>query len=199
MGPIVRPVRASERSAGRDFRARAKVWTDERRAATMAMIDSFIGELEHEAGLTRKMLERVPEDKLGWKPHPKSFSLGQLASHVADILMWSGVTMKQNEFAMDPAQYKPFVGASRAEIVARFDEALKVARAAMAGTPDAAMMETWRFVVAGEVKFEMPRAAVLRGMIMNHLIHHRAQLGVYLRLNDVPLPAIYGPSADEPL
>lgn len=163
----------------------------------MAIIDDMIQEFENEAASTRKVLERVPEDKFGWKPHDKSMSLGDLACHISDTASWVPTTMKEDEFSFSMDGYQPYKAASTKQLVEDFDKRVKEAVAAMKGTPDADLMKTWKMTMDGQTIIEMPRGAVIRNFILNHAIHHRAQLGVYLRLLDVPLPQIYGPTADE--
>ena len=163
----------------------------------MAIIDGLIMEMTHEGAATRKTLERLPEHKLDWTPHPKSFTARKLASHLAEIPGYVIPTLQQTEFVIVPGQYTPFVGASRAEILAKHDQSLAAALAAMQGIPDEDLMVTWTFKLGDQTVFAMPRVGVIRVMVISHLIHHRAQLGVYLRILDVPVPAIYGPSADE--
>ena len=162
----------------------------------MAIADALLPELDHEVAATRKLLERVPEGKFDWKPHPKSFSLGQLAAHVANLPHWGVMTIAQGEVDIDGAgpQTQP---ASTAALLASFDEQATAFRAALLGRTDAELTAPWSLKQKGKVIFSMPKVAVLRSFVMNHLIHHRGQLTVYLRQLDVPLPSIYGPSADE--
>ena len=146
------------------------------------------------------MLERIPEDKYGWKPHNKSLSFGELASHLANICTWTSTTLKQDSYDIAPPggeEFKTPQASSRAELVGMFDKNTADAREAIAGTPDDEFMKTWTMYRGGEQMFALPKYAVLRSFIFNHAIHHRAQLGVYYRLNDLPVPAVYGPSADE--
>jgi len=167
----------------------------------MPIIDSLLPEFDHEMASTRKMLERVPDDKLGWKPHPKSSDLTSLASHLAGMVHWTAGTMNSDSFDfMPPGQppYNPPKAGSKAELLNMFDQAVTEARAAMVGATDEALMQPWSLLAGGHTIFTMPRIACLRGMIMNHIIHHRGQLSVYLRLLDVAVPGMYGPSADEP-
>jgi uncharacterized damage-inducible protein DinB len=162
----------------------------------MAMVDALLPEFDHEMGTTRKLLERVPEDQLDWKPHPKSFTLGELAQHVATIPMWGSVTIKQPGIDVGEAGRQP--GAkTRADLLAAFDRNVAETRAALAGVSDAELMAPWTLKNKGQTIFTQPKAGVWRGFVMSHLVHHRAQLSVYLRMHDVPLPAMYGPSADE--
>ncbi len=162
--------------------------------------EAFLGEFDHEMAKARESLSRVPDDKFDWKPHAKSMSMGTLASHIAQFPVWARMTMQTPQFDVAPVGGQPMPQPelkNREQILAFFDQNLPGARAAIAATGDRAMMEQWALLSGGKTIFSMPRVAVLRGMIMNHLIHHRAQLGVYLRMNDIPVPAIYGPSADE--
>ncbi|GMV99850.1 MAG: hypothetical protein AMXMBFR84_09890 [Candidatus Hydrogenedentota bacterium] len=163
----------------------------------MRIVDGMIQELQHEAGITRRVLERVPMEHATWKPHAKSFSMGQLASHLADIPSWVKVTIEQEELVFDMASYKPFVAGSTQDLLSHFDGCLKEALGCMQGASNEVLLANWKLIANGATMFEMPRVAVLRGMILNHSVHHRAQLGVYLRMKDVPVPAMYGPSADE--
>ena len=158
----------------------------------------FLPEFDHEFGETRKALDRVPEEKFDWKPHDKSFSLHDLAAHVAEVPRWTAVTLEQDGFDLD-APYERTVPETKAEILAHFDEGVAEARKVLAGTSGDTLMETWTMTKGGEVALAMPKAAVLRSFILNHNVHHRAQLGVYLRMLDVPVPGHYGPSADEPM
>lgn len=162
------------------------------------IIEPMIEELRHEAALTRTILERIPEDGMDYKPHTKSMDMRTLGSHIAEMLMWVDATINQHEYVMDMASYVPYKAASKQELLETFDRNLAAAIECMTGTPDPSMLETWTMKdPAGNVFFQLPRVAVLRGFIFSHMIHHRAQLGVYLRLNDLPVPSIYGPSADE--
>lgn len=166
----------------------------------MTIAQSFVAELKHEAVLTRKTLERTPPDRLGWAPHPKSFSVGSLASHLATIPSWGSMTLATESLDINPPggpEFNPPVYNSPAEAVAAFDKNVEAFSAALSAADDAAMLAPWSLLNAGQVAFTMPRVAVIRSMIMNHIVHHRAQLGLYLRLLDLPVPAIYGPSADE--
>jgi len=166
----------------------------------MALKDSLLPEFDHEMGSTRRILERVPEADFAWKPHEKSFSLGQLATHIANLPTWLGTTFDQTEFdaAEIPDGGRPTVPASRAELLKRFDENVRAGRAKLDAQTDPTMFALWTFKNAGHAVFTMPRAAVVRSFVMNHIIHHRGQLTVYLRLRNVPLPSLYGPTADEP-
>lgn len=162
----------------------------------MPIVDALLPEFDREMTTTRKLLERVPEDKLDWKPHAKSMSLGQLASHLATIPMWGQVTMTQPHFDTAANNQLPPL-TTRAELLAAFDRSAADARAAIDGKTDAEFMVHWALKRGTQTIFSSPRALVMRSFVLNHLIHHRGQLSVYLRLQDVPLPSIYGPSADE--
>ena len=162
----------------------------------MGLVDAMLPEFDHEMTTTRKVLERVPEDKFGWKPHAKSFSLGELAQHVATIPMWGSITLNQSELDVAGDQRLPPVK-TRAELLSMFDQHVSSTRNALGGTADAALMAPWSLKRGTQTIFTMPRVGVWRSFVMSHLIHHRAQLAVYLRLNDIPVPSMYGPSADE--
>ncbi len=160
----------------------------------MGMIDPILMEIEQESKATRRVLERVPADKLGWTPHQKSYSLGQLAMHVAGI---SGRIAE----AMQGDTFEPRAGATQpkdhAEIMQTFEQGLTRAKEIYRGMDDAKLMGTWSATVKGKTVMTMPRIAAIRTIALNHLYHHRGQLSVYLRLLEVPVPMIYGPSADE--
>jgi uncharacterized damage-inducible protein DinB len=166
----------------------------------MTISEALLPEFDHEMANTRKTLERVPDDKLGWRPHQKSMTMGGLATHIANLLTWTGRSINESSFDMNPAGGPPprmEEAGSREEILAMFDQNVANARAAIVGATDDHLLSPWSLLSSGNVILTMPRVAVLRSFIMNHSIHHRAQLGVYLRMNDVPVPSIYGPSADE--
>jgi uncharacterized damage-inducible protein DinB len=162
----------------------------------MALVDALLPEFDHEMSITRTLLERVPDGAFDWKPHAKSFSLGQLAQHVATMPLWALVTLTTNE--LDLAASPPLEPRrTRAAVLALFDENLAKARAALVGRTDAELMAPWSLKQGAQAIFTMPKAGVWRGFVMSHMIHHRGQLSVYLRMHDVPLPGMYGPSADE--
>ena len=166
----------------------------------MPMSQAILPEFDQEMANTRKTLERIPEGKFAWKPHEKSMTLGRLATHLAELPGFTLATVQTESLDFAPPGGPPFqpkTAASRAEVLDLFDQNIAAARSAIAATADPQWMVPWTLLAGGKVIFTLPRIAVLRGMIMNHMIHHRAQLGVYLRLNDVPVPALYGPSADE--
>jgi uncharacterized damage-inducible protein DinB len=166
----------------------------------MSIGASFLPEFDQEAANTRKTLARIPDDKFTYKPHPKSMDMGGLGLHIAMMTGWAADTMKNPSFDVDPLdgpKYEMPVVKNQAELLALYDKNVVACRAAIAEGTDAAYMQMWSLLAKGQPIFSMPRVAVIRGMIMNHLIHHRGQLTVYLRLNDIPVPALYGPSADE--
>ena len=166
----------------------------------MPLKDALLPEFDQEMAHTRKTLERVPDDKLGWKPHPKSGTMGWLASHIATMVGWTVDTIEKDSFDVAPVggpPVRPPQAGSQKELLEMFDKGAARARAAIAGASDAVLLQSWSLVAGGKPMFTMPRTAVIRSFVMNHIIHHRAQLGVYLRLNDIPVPSIYGPSADE--
>ena len=163
----------------------------------MTMSEMLLPEFDQEMANTRKTLERIPEDKFDWAPHQKSMTLGRLAGHVAELPTYATTTIQTDSLDLSTGEYKPLVAASRQQVLEAFDKNAAAARAAIAGTNDGHLSKTWSLFYQGKPIFSMPRAAVLRSKVMNHLIHHRAQLGVYLRLNEVPVPSLYGPSADE--
>jgi uncharacterized damage-inducible protein DinB len=157
---------------------------------------SMLPEFDHEMANTRKSLERIPDDKLSFKPHAKSATLGALATHLAGINHWTEAIVGQDIFDVSTAPPNTELK-SRDEVLAAFDKNTSTARKIIAEATDAHLLKPWTFTSGSNTIFTMPRVAVLRSFILNHMIHHRAQLGVYLRLNDVPVPSIYGPSADE--
>ena len=161
----------------------------------MAMIDSFLQELEHEAKTTRRVLERVPDNQLGWRPHPKSRTLGELALHVAGTPGEVAKLAAQSE--IQAPDFKDAVPASAAELLPALDHSIATARQLLAKMDDATLNGTWRVKRNGQEVLAMPRSALLRSIMLNHWYHHRGQLSVYLRELGVPVPSIYGPSADE--
>jgi uncharacterized damage-inducible protein DinB len=166
----------------------------------MPISQALLPEYDHEMTTTRKVLERCPEDKYTWKPHQKSWDMASLATHIANMPGWAVETIAKDSLDVAPPgapPYKEQPVKSREELLAKFDRNVAAGRAAIEGAGDAQLMASWTLLSGGKEIFTLPRIAVLRSMIMNHGIHHRAQLTVYLRLNDVPVPGIYGPSADE--
>jgi uncharacterized damage-inducible protein DinB len=165
----------------------------------MTMIDSLMAEFEHEAQTTRKHLERLPGDKLDWRPHEKSFTAVALASHITELVTFADAIFNQDELDFDPATYKPYLATSVADLIKTFDDNVAKGKQAMAGVTDETLKQPWSFKIMGRVRFEKPKAAVFRDFTLSHLIHHRGQFSVYLRLLNVPVPGSYGPSADEPM
>ena len=163
----------------------------------MTIGQMIAAELNQEAVATRKMLERVPNDKLSWQPHEKSMTLGRLAGHIVEMVNWTDATISQDELDFATADYKPKEYTDSAELAADLDRNVSNAVEILNSISDEAMMQNWRLRNGEQVYFELPKAAVMRTMVMNHIIHHRGQLSVFLRLLDVPLPPVYGPSADE--
>ena len=162
--------------------------------------EALLPEFDHEMANTRKTLERCPAEKFAFKPHPKSFTMGSLATHIANMPGWGTDALDKESFDVAPVgapPYKEESAKTTKELLERFDKGVAAARAAIAKSSDEHLRQPWSLLAGGQTIFTMPRVAVLRSMIMNHMIHHRAQLGVYLRLNDIPMPALYGPSADE--
>ena len=166
----------------------------------MSISASLLPELDMEMANTRKTLERIPEDKFEFQPHQKSMTMIRLATHVAGMVGWGRDTVTSDSFDVAPVggqPYKEEPAESVTALLEKFDKNLAGFREALASASDADLMANWSLLMGGKAIFTMPRIACLRGMIFNHLIHHRAQLCVYLRMNDVPVPALYGPSADE--
>jgi uncharacterized damage-inducible protein DinB len=172
--------------------AQPQTFQQESRNISQAILPEF----DQEMANTRKSLERVPEDKLSFNPHTKSMALGALATHVATINQWAEAIFGQESFDVSTVPPNPELK-SRAELLAAFDKSTSTARKAIADSTDAHFMKPWTLKAGDNTIFTLPRVAVVRSFLLNHGIHHRAQLGVYLRLNDVPVPSIYGPSADE--
>jgi uncharacterized damage-inducible protein DinB len=162
----------------------------------MRIIDTFLAELEQEALATTRVLERVPQEHLSWRPHPKSMSLGQLALHVATI-PGNIAQLAALESIPEPPKFVQAEAATAAELVPTFQASLATARETLSGFDDQALGATWRLMSGGHEIMAMPRAAVLRTIMLNHWYHHRGQLLVYLRMHNVPLPSVYGPTADE--
>jgi uncharacterized damage-inducible protein DinB len=166
----------------------------------MPLNQALLPEFDHEMANTRKTLERVPEDKFAWKPHEKSFSMVGLATHLATLPSWGALTIQRDSIDIAPEGEPPpknEPAKSVEDLLERFDRNVATTRAALAGATDEDLLRTWTLLKGGKTIFSLPRVAALRSFVMNHNVHHRAQLGVYLRLNDVPVPSIYGPSADE--
>jgi len=164
----------------------------------MSIAQGLLAEFDMEMASTRRMLERLPEDKMEWTPDPKSMSMGRLAAHVAEMPGWGALTLSTDQLDFATGAYQPAVAKTRAEALAILEKNAGAARAAIAAASDADFMKPWTLRAGDQVFFTMPKVAVIRGMVMNHTIHHRGQLTVYYRLTGVPVPALYGPSADEP-
>ncbi len=166
----------------------------------MPVKDTLLPEFDMEMDSTRRTLERVPDDKFSWKPDEKSGTLGWMATHIATLPHWAKITMEQESLDLSPAgggAYVPPEPANRKELLEVFDKNRAEARAALAAADDAAYAKPWALLMGEQELFREPRANVLRRMVFNHLIHHRGQLTMYFRLLKVPVPALYGPSADE--
>ena len=166
----------------------------------MKLSDLFLSEFDQEMATARKTLERIPDDKLSWKPHEKSMPLNRLAGHIAELAGWAVPTIEQESLDFRPPgqpAFQPTIATSRKQVLEIFDKNREASRRSIAGASDQHLMKNWSLLSAGQTILTMPRFAVLRSFFINHIIHHRAQLGVYLRLNNVPVPSVYGPSADE--
>lgn len=166
----------------------------------MRISDAMLPEVQQEMAQTRKTLARVPDDKFGFKPHEKSMTMGALALHIAMMADWGADTLTNDNFDVAPVggpAYDMPKAENTAAVLALFDKAVTRFQENLAKTENDAMMKSWSLLQGGKALFTLPRAAVIRGMILNHLVHHRGQLTVYLRMCNVPVPALYGPSADE--
>ncbi len=162
----------------------------------MPLVDALLPEFDHEMTTTRRLLERVPDDRLDWKPHARSWPLGTLSQHVAMLPVWGSMTLTRSDLDLTGYEQPPAIR-SRGELLDVFDQNVTATRAALVGKTDAELLAPWSLTRDGQVLFTMPRVGVWRSFVMSHLIHHRGQLSVYLRLQDIPVPSIYGPSADE--
>jgi uncharacterized damage-inducible protein DinB len=163
----------------------------------MTRVEILLLEFTHETATTRKHLERVPAGQFEWRPHQKSYTSGQLASHIVDCVRWIPRIFTADTFNVDPRTFKEFEAANIADLLGEFDREVSEAKLAMASAPDTNATGSWRLMINGKTRFEKPREAVFRDMTLSHLVHHRGQLSVYLRLLDVPVPGSYGPTADE--
>jgi len=162
------------------------------------LIDALLPEFDREMGLTRRALERVPDGQFDFRPHPTSVTLGRLAEHLTEMPLWATTTMTRSELEATeqrPAGYTP--PTTRAAVLAQFDACLKTARAALVNKTDAEFNAAWKLKNGGKEVFTAPKATVMRNFVLNHMIHHRGQFVVYLRMLGVPVPSIYGPSGDE--
>lgn len=164
---------------------------------TMSMGQALAAELTQEAVATRKMLERLPNEKLTWKPHEKSMTVDRLAGHIIEMIGWTAPTVTQDVLDFATMDYTPKVYTDSADMVADFDKNIADAVEVLNATPDETFGENWTMKNGEQVYFTMPKAVVMRNFVFSHIIHHRGQLAVYLRLLDIPVPSIYGPSADE--
>jgi uncharacterized damage-inducible protein DinB len=165
----------------------------------MSFAETLLPEYEHEMQVTRTMLERVPMEKYDWRPHTKSTSLGALASHLATLAGFGVRLIKQTEVNMAPEGGPPRMPPqyrTREDLLDAFDKNVAASREAIQSLEDSDLRTLWSLKMGAQTIFSLPRAAAIRTMMMSHIIHHRGQLSVYLRLNDVPLPAVYGPTAD---
>ena len=167
----------------------------ETKGAVMRLVDSILMELEQEAQTTKRVLDRIPDDKLAWKPHPKSYSLGQLALHIASVP--GSVAAAVVPDSMEVPNFSQPEPKSRQEVLDTFSKSLQSAKDTLKKMDDARLTSMWRLTKNGKVLMSVPRIGFIRSILMNHNYHHRGQLSVYLRMLDVPVPSIYGPSADE--
>ncbi|HXG89650.1 MAG TPA: DinB family protein [Vicinamibacterales bacterium] len=166
----------------------------------MTIAETLLPEFDREMGVTRRLLERVPDGQFAWKPHDKSMTLGRLVEHLAQLPGWAKVTIRERSSDMVTGQLTDANSpATRAAVLQLFDAGVAEARAALTGTSDAELLAPWTLKAQGKEVFTMPKAVVLRSFVMNHMVHHRGQLSVYLRMHNVALPSIYGPSGDEAL
>ncbi|MEW5982850.1 MAG: DinB family protein [Acidobacteriota bacterium] len=163
----------------------------------MALKDGLLPEFDREMAVARRAIERVDDSKFAWQPHDKSMSLGRLATHIAEIPRWGHTILSEPEFNMVSGAYTPAQAASTAEVLALFDAQVATIRSILETKTDAELTSPWTFKSDGKEVFTMPRIAAWRSWVMNHLIHHRGQLSVYLRQTGAKVPSIYGPSADE--
>jgi uncharacterized damage-inducible protein DinB len=160
-------------------------------------LESLIAEYANETKTTRRLLERIPADQLEWRPHQKSFTAGGLASHIVECMGWLESIFEHDEIDFDPSTFKPYHAASLPALLAAFDEKAADGNRILAGLDEAALRTPWRLKVRGKVRVERPKAEAFRDFTVSHIIHHRGQLSVYLRLLEVPVPGAYGPTADE--
>ena len=166
----------------------------------MTIAEGFLLEFKPEMDNTRKMLERVPDEGLDYRPHAKSMTMGRLAGHIAEMPGWGVNTIEFDELDLNPpggSDFKPCIAESRDQVLEVFERGVAAATEAIKKTSDDSMRKPWTLKMGSKLIFTMPRIAVLKVMILSHMVHHRAQLSVYLRINDIPIPGMYGPSADE--
>ena|ERR1022692_2105308 len=162
----------------------------------MELIPMLLKEMEQEAQITRKMLDRVPDDKFNWQPHPKSMTMQRLATHVAELPEWTKMAVTTNELNLDMDHFEPVLAKNRKELLEMFEKNLAEAKANLENATEELLTEPWTMRSGDQVYYKATKADVIR-MSFSQTVHHRAQLGVFLRLNDIPIPASYGPSADE--
>jgi uncharacterized damage-inducible protein DinB len=179
-----------DRARNGNFRAEG-----EKKGTAMKLVDSILTEIDQEAQTTKRVLDRIPEDKLTWKPHPKAFSLGQLALHIASSP--ESVAAAAVPDSMEAPNFSQPEAKSRQEVLDTFSKSLESAKDALKKMDDARLMSMWSLTKNGKVVMSIPRIGFIRSILMNHNYHHRGQLSVYLRILNVPVPSIYGPSADE--
>jgi uncharacterized damage-inducible protein DinB len=163
----------------------------------MTIARSLIGEFDHETANTRRVLERVPMEKYDWTPHPRSMSLGRLANHLATLVSWGSFAFTSDELDLSKTDYNPPDRHRREELLSDFDDYVAETRHVLEEASDELALSPWTLRDGEKVLFTLPRIAFVRSMVINHMIHHRAQLGVFLRLLDIPIPGPYGASADE--
>jgi uncharacterized damage-inducible protein DinB len=162
----------------------------------MAIKEGLLAEFDHEMATTRRLLERVPDDRLPWKPHERSMSFGRLATHISHLPLWGDTILNRPQFDLAETPMSPPDEPSRASLLSAFDGHVRATRAALDKT-DAELVALWILKRGGQEMFAMPRVAAFRSFVLYHMVHHRGQLSVYLRLNGIPVPSMYGPSADE--
>lgn len=163
----------------------------------MPLITSLINELKHESNGTRKILERIPEEQWDWQPHEKSMKLGKLVNHIVELTNWVPLIITQTEFDIATTTFNRAKATNKKELLELFEQSLAQAIQHLEATTEEALQVKWLFRRGEFVVVNMPRKIVLRQLTMNHIVHHRGQLSVYLRLLNVPVPGLYGPSADE--
>ena len=161
------------------------------------MLASLIGQYNQETRTTRRLLERIPADRFEWRPHPKSFTAGGLGSHIVDCMDWLDAIFTRDELDVDPSTFRAYRAASLDALLTTFDEKVAGGKGILAGLDESAMRAPWRLKLLGKVRVERPKAEAFRDFTLSHMIHHRGQLSVYLRLLEVPVPGAYGPTADE--
>jgi uncharacterized damage-inducible protein DinB len=162
----------------------------------MTMSTSLLQEFDQEMATARRVIDRLPEDKYDWAPHEKSMTAGRLASHIAEMISWVPICIKQDSLDLTAGR-EPFSAGTRTELLAAFDKNVADAHKAIEGTSDETLLKPWSLLSGEQTLLTVPKIAVIGTFVTNHIIHHRGQLSVYLRLTDTPVPSIYGPSADE--